>query len=386
MQNFIIMNNKTILIAGAGGIGQASAIILANYKHLDCTIYIGDRLDEFAKDIAKKVNEAHGSEICHGFEFPENGLDNNLEEILKKADIILDCLPGSQAPRLAGYAKTYNCHYANLTEYVKETDLVTEIANTSDTGFILQTGLAPGYINILALHLFNAFTKKHKVDSVDIVEMKVGALSKHALDPSFYAFTWSPIGVATEYVKDALVVEDFETKLVPSLSKTEGIMIDGIAYEDDYTSGGAADLPVALAGKTKNLRYKTLRYPGHYNWVRSILENAPSNIDRVEYLNSTMLENIPSVEDDVVVVFASVKGKDHRGTLRAMEKSIHIYPSKIMSFTLRAIQTTTAAPLCQAAIMLLEGKLKGPIFQSHINTNSFLNGDIVSSIFGKIDI
>ena len=378
------MTQKHILIAGAGGIGQASAIILANHEQLDAKIYIGDRALSLAQDISNQINQACGAEVCLAFEFPEKGETDELISILIKSDIILDCLPGSQAPRLAQYSKEYQCHYANLTEYVKETEMVTDIANSSDTAFVLQTGLAPGYINILAHHLFQNFTKTYKVDTVDLVEMKVGALSKHAQDPHFYAFTWSPIGVATEYVKNALVVEDFEAKLIPSLSKTETILIDGIAFEDDYTSGGAADLPLALAGKTRNLRYKTLRYPGHYNWVKSILESTPDDVDKVDYLNNTMLSNIPSVEDDVVVIFAAVRGKDNNGVLRAMEKSIFVYPSTIMGFKLRAIQTTTAAPLCQAALMLLDKNPKGPIFQSEIDTEAFLNGPIVSSIYGNI--
>jgi hypothetical protein len=42
--------------------------------------------------------------------------------ILRQGDIILDCLPGSQAPRIAEFAKDYELHYANLTEYVAETE------------------------------------------------------------------------------------------------------------------------------------------------------------------------------------------------------------------------------------------------------------------------
>jgi len=378
------MTKKTILIAGAGGIGQASAIILADYKALDCTIYIGDRDLSIAQNISDQINTRTSTDTCQPFQFPESGETQELLNILEQSDIILDCLPGSQAPRLAGYASKYNCHYANLTEYVKETEMVTAIANESQTGFVLQTGLAPGYINILAHHLFQKFTATHNVDQVDTIEMKVGALSKHAQSPHFYAFTWSPIGVATEYVKNALVVEDFETRTIPSLSGTETILIDGIAYEDDFTSGGAADLPVALAGKTRNLRYKTLRFPGHYQWVKKILAEAPQGMDKVEYLNKTMLDNIPAVEDDTVVVYASVRGADNHGTLRAMEKSIIVKPSEIMGFRLRAIQTTTAAPLCQAAIMLLDGKLKGPVFQSEINAHAFLNGDIVAGIYGAL--
>lgn len=374
-----------ILIAGSGGIGEAAALILAHNKSIDCHIYLGDRFGNQADKAANLVNNSAGSTVATGFQMPETGTDGTLSDILTKSDIILDCLPGSQAPRLATFAKDNDCHYANLTEYVNETDQVTEIANSANTGFILQTGLAPGYINVLANHLYKKFVDLYQVDVVQSIDMKVGALSKNARAPHFYAFTWSPIGVATEYVKDALIVEDFETKSIPSLSDTEKIIIDGIEYEDDYTSGGAADLPIALAGKVKNLNYKTLRFPGHYAWAKDTLANTPGEMDKVSNLNKVMLENIPAVEDDVVIVFASVKGKDRNGTLRAIEKSIHVYPSKVGNHKLRAIQTTTAAPLCEAALMLLKGNLKGPIFQSNINTHEFLNGPIVSSVYGPVE-
>lgn len=379
------MNHYKILIAGAGGIGEAAGLILADNKSIDCQIFIGDRFLKQAENAAQTINANSESQLCKPFTIPESGTSEEMINLLKEADIILDCLPGSQAPRLAKYAKDYTCHYANLTEYVKETDQVTEIANDAETGFILQTGLAPGYINVLAHHLYKKFTNHYDVEVVENIDMKVGALSKHARAPYFYAYTWSPIGVATEYVKDALVVENFETKAIPSLSATQKILIDGIAYEDDYTSGGAADLPKALAGKVKNLNYKTLRFPGHYDWAKTIINETPAGKDAVENLNNIMLSKIPAVEDDVVVVFASVKGKDKNGVLRAIEKSIHVYPSKIGHITLRAIQTTTAAPLCEAALLLLKGDYKGAIFQSQIDTDSFLNGPIVSSIYGNIE-
>ena len=117
-----------------------------------------------------------------------------------------------------------------------------------------------------------------------------------------------------------------------------------------------------------------------------MLEKAPSESEKISFLNETMMSKIPAVEDDVVVVYASVKGTGHRGIYRAIEKSLHIYPSKVGEFTLRAIQSATAAPLCEAALMLLKGEHKGAIFQSQINTKQFLNGPVVSSIFGKINI
>lgn len=378
------MKPNTILIAGAGGIGQATGLILAATNHLDCQILIGDRYTASAEAAAKYINDGASTNIAKALLLPENGTSPELDKALTRADIILDCLPGSQAPRLAQYAKDNQCHYANLTEYVKETEEVTAIAKDASTGFILQTGLAPGYINIIAHHLFQQFLSENKVDKVDYLDMKVGALSQYARSPYFYAYTWSPIGVATEYVKDAIVVQNYETKYIPSLSETEPILLDGKAYEDDFTSGGAADLPKALAGKVANLNYKTLRYPGHYGWAKKIIADTPVGKDKVEHLHNTMMFNIPAVEDDVVILYASVRGVDHKGVLRAKEKCLHIYPSKVGKHTLRAIQTTTAAPLCEAARLLLSGDYKGAVFQSQIDTASFLNGPFVKEIYGGI--
>jgi saccharopine dehydrogenase-like NADP-dependent oxidoreductase len=48
---------------------------------------------------------------------------------------------------------------------------------------------------------------------------------------------------------------------------------------------------------------------------------------------------------------------------------------------LRAIQTTTAAPLCQSAMMLLTDKYRGVILQSQIEPNEFLSGSFVKRIY-----
>jgi len=372
-----------IVIAGSGGIGRAAGLILAAEKTFDCHIYFGDRYIDAANSSVEFVHsgcEQH--DICTAFSM-ETEISEEMKDILKKADIILDCLPGSLAPKIAQLAKDNNLHYANLTEYVDETNQVAEIAKDADTGFVLQTGLAPGFINILAMKLFNDFTAEFKVDKVAEIKMKVGALSENALSPHFYAFTWSPIGVATEYVKDAIVVRNYKKQNHPSLSETEALIIDGDRYEDDFTSGGAADLPEALAGKVENLDYKTLRHPGHYQWAKGIIASTPDGENKIEHLEKTMLNMIPSVEDDVVIVYSSVSGKDNKGVLRAKEKSYKIYPKLVGKQKLRAIQTTTAAPLCGVARLLLEGKWKGVVYQSMIDPDEFMNGPFVKSVYGE---
>ncbi len=372
-----------IVIVGAGGIGRAVGLILAADKEFSYELFIGDARKATAVDAAKWIKDGlDGDATVTAFDMPMKGASDQMVDIFKESDVVLDCLPGSQAPRIAEMANKYDLHYANLTEYVKETNEVMEIAKGSKNGFMLQTGLAPGFINVLGMKLFNDFCKTHGVKKIDKMSMKVGALTKHAEAPHFYGFTWSPIGVATEYVKDCVAVRNGEKVLLPALSERETIMIDGVTYEDNLTSGGAADLPEALAGKVVDLDYKTLRYPGHYEWVKNVLSVIPPGADKVEKLQETMLSFIPNMEEDVVIVYASVKGKDKDGVLRGMQASYDIRPMKVGNKTLRAIQSTTAAPLAESARMLLTGKYKGVVFQSQIDPESFINGPFVSMVYG----
>ncbi len=372
-----------IFIAGAGGIGQASGLILAQHYGDAAHIYIGD-ISESALSQAKNfvtsgtTNKCTISTVLMSLE----GENEAVSTAMNTCDIILDCLPGSQAPKLASWALKYDMHYANLTEYVAETEQIMEMAKDASRGFVLQTGLAPGFINVLACKVFEDFATNHKVDKADCMTMKVGALSQHAQAPHFYAFTWSPIGVATEYVKDADAVRDYQKMKVPALSGAETIIIDGETYEDNFTSGGAADLPEFFAGRIKDLDYKTLRYPGHYDWAKKFIDAQTDKSNLIQILEKEMLNAIPSVEDDVVIVYSSVKGKDANGVLRQVEKSYKVMPSKVGNHMLRAIQSTTAGPLCQMAIELLESKYAGIVLQSQIDTDSFLNGDIVKAIYG----
>jgi saccharopine dehydrogenase-like NADP-dependent oxidoreductase len=190
--------------------------------------------------------------------------------------------------------------------------------------------------------------------------------------------------VSTEYIKDAIVLRNFQKTTLPSLSQKAQLRINGILYEDDLTSGGAADLPDALAGRVRTLEYKTLRHPGHYGWVSNQLKSISNTEDMIPALQHIMEEEIPHVEDDQIVLYAAVQGKDSSGVLRRREVSKQISPQRVGKHILRAIQATTAVPMIQSAQLVLESNLKGVILQSQINPDTFLNGDFVRSVYGKV--
>lgn len=377
--------HHTIIIAGAGGIAEAVGLLLMEWSGITPSLFIGDRTHSKAKKVAQWIQEGTTkSGFIQDFHLAEKDLTDEMIAILRQGDIILDCLPGSQAPRIAQFAKDYKLHYANLTEYVAETAEIIALAKDANTGFILQTGLAPGYIDLLANGLFQQFCTDFEVDKVDKLEFKVGALTNHAVAPHFYGFTWSPVGVATEYMEDTIVLRNFIKTTLPSLSERKNIIIDGITYEEDLTSGGAADLPDALSGKVCSLDYKTLRHPGHYAWIQEQITNLGNTADAIKGLQEKMEAVIPHIEDDKIVLYAAVEGKDATGILRRREIAKCILPQKVGKHQLRAIQTTTAAPLAQAAQLLLETPHSGVILQSQIDSKSFLNGNYILNVYGKI--
>ena len=373
-----------VVIAGAGGMGSATGLLLRELGDFEVDVLIGDAEAEKAQAAAAWIREGStkpGEVIA--FPLPLDGTCPRFEEVLERGDILLDCLPGKEAPRMARLARTFDLHYANLTEHVKETEEILEIAEGAGRGFLLQTGLAPGYVNVLGHSLFQRFCREHGVDSADRLEMRVGALTSTVRPPAFYGFTWSSIGVATEYVEPATVVRDHRRTTRPSLSDRATVVLDGVVYEEALTSGGAADLPVALEGKVRHLDYKTLRYPGHYAWVEETLRGLPEGGDQADHLLRKMEETVPFVEDDRVVIYAAVEGRGADGVLRRLESSRCIHPRRVGARTLKAIQGTTAAGLAESARLLLMEGIQGVCLQSQIDPAHFMVGPFVAEIYHR---
>lgn len=371
-----------VCIAGAGGIGSAVAVLLRQMYGKPVDVLIGDiNTAAIAKatDWITKAGSADG--IIEGFDM-SGDWQAAFEERNQSIDIILDCLPGRFAPSMAKAALRFGAHYVNLTEYVAETKEIMELVKDADTGFGLQSGVAPGFVNVLGKALFEEFCAEYNVNTASRLEMRVGALGRNAVGPHFYNFTWSPIGVATEYIKPAEVVRDHVFKTVPSLSERRTVWVDGLLLEEDLTSGGAADLPKTYQQQIANIDYKTFRYPGHWAWVDEQVAKLPEGVNVIDALEKQMLSEIAAVEEDLIIVYAAVEGSDSNGVLRRVEASYRVEPIQIGGVTLRAIQSTTAAGMAEVARILLEGNHKGVLLQSQIDPVSYLNGPFAGAIYG----
>lgn len=371
--------NKRIIIAGAGGIGRACGLILL--KHF------GTDLDLTLADINKKQCEQAEEWIQAGLSSPIPVSKTVLTSDPQKhwnpsGDLLLDCTPGKFAAEMALVALRNGMHYANLTENVPATNKIYEIAKGASTGFALQTGLAPGFINQLGRKTVEHYTKKQPGHTIESIKMRVGALSQYASSPGFYAFIWNPMGVSTEYLNESEVIDNFKKIIKPSLSDREQIIINGVRYEADLTSGGAADLPDFYEGKVRKLNYKTLRYPGHFEYIDKLKHELGHDLSK-ESLLRRMREDIPGQDQDRVLIYCSVSGKDETGKSYEIIRHHEIHPAQYGAVRITAIQRATAGSLAQTALLLLTDQFSGLLTQSRYPLDKFLNGAIIREHYGS---
>src|SRR5215210_1030088 len=108
-----------IVIAGSGGIGWAAGLILRELGDFTCDLFLGDMDLEKARKEADRITD--GSERpgqVAPFLLPAGGVSAGFSEVLQGAHVLLDCLPGGEAPRMARLAREHTLHYVHLTEYV----------------------------------------------------------------------------------------------------------------------------------------------------------------------------------------------------------------------------------------------------------------------------
>ncbi len=263
-------------------------------------------------------------------------------------------------------------HYFDLTEDVACTRLVKELAKDSKSALMPQCGLAPGFITIAAYDLCKQFDELHNV------HMRVGALPKYPSNGLKYNLTWSTDGLINEYCNPCEAIVDRRLMEVPALEELEEFSLDGINYEAFNTSGGLGTLCETLEGKVHNLNYRTVRYPGHRDIMKLLLQDLKFK-DNQEQLKQIFEHALPITYQDVVLVFISVSGMKN-GQLVQESYANKVYNQEINGKLWSAIQITTASGICGVLDLMAEGKLPQ---QGFVRQEDVLFDDFINNRFGR---
>jgi saccharopine dehydrogenase-like NADP-dependent oxidoreductase len=347
---------KRVVVVGAGKIGSMIVDFLAQAEDYRLAVVDQDAASlaslQAPATVERIVAAADGSpELAHAF---------------KGAFAVVNALPYSATAAVASAAKAAGAHYLDLTEDVAATRVVKALAEGAKSAFIPQCGLAPGFISIVAADLAAGFDELHDV------RLRVGALPRYPSNALNYNLTWSTDGVINEYCEPCEAVVDGRLREVPALEECESFSLDGVTYEAFNTSGGLGTLAETLAGRVRNLNYRTIRYPGHAAIMKALLSDL--NLRNRRHVLKDILENaVPGTLQDVVIVFVTVSGMK-AGRLMQETYVNHIYAQPIGGRVRSAIQITTAGSVCAVLDLLAEGELPatGFVRQEEIPLATFL--------------
>jgi saccharopine dehydrogenase-like NADP-dependent oxidoreductase len=356
-----------VLILGAGKIGALISGLMAesgSYR-----VQLAD-VDGAA---AEAVVRAHGSSHLSAF-----ALDASDGAALAKhlaahpVDAVISGLPYYCNVTVAEAARKAGTHYFDLTEDVEVTRAVRAIAVGAKHAFVPQCGLAPGFISIAAAELITHF------DELRAVKLRVGALPQHPNNVLKYSLTWSTEGLINEYGNPCQAINEGRLVELAPLEGLEEIEIDGMRYEAFNTSGGLGSLAETHGAHIESMNYKTIRYPGHCEQMRLLMNDLKLNHDRATLKH--ILENaVPQTLQDVVIVYAAVTGKQD-GQLREENYVNKIYPQVIAGRLWSAIQVTTASGIAAVVDLVLEKK---GTYQGFIAQEQFRLPDILANRFGR---
>lgn len=347
---------KSVAIVGAGRIGTALGDMLGASGDYRVTLIDKSEAALLGADMATRA-EKRALDITD---------KTALVDALEGKFAVISAAPYQFTTAIAEAAAEARVHYIDLTEDVASTRRVKQIAETADTAFIPQCGLAPGFITIAAHSMARAF------DEIETVRMRVGALPQYPSNALNYNLTWSPEGVINEYCEPCEAIVGGELREVPALEEREEFSIDGVTYEAFNTSGGLGSLCETLKGRVRDLNYRTIRYPGHAAIMKTLLRDLRLG-ERRDLLKDIFEHALPTTQQDVVVIFVTVTGRKN-GQLVQETYANKVYPGAIGGKMRSAIQRTTSAGASTVLDMLAKGQLpqKGYVQQEDIALDAFL--------------
>jgi len=290
--------------------------------------------------------------------------DTELEEYMKQFDVIVNALFYSFNEKVAKAAIQVGVHSIDLGGHIGHmTDRVLQLHETAKAKkvtLIPDLGVAPGMINILSGH------GARQLDHVDSIKLYVGGIPLRPDPPLEYNHVFSMDGVFDHYTDPSLIIRNGVKQEILSLTEVERIHFDDFGpLEAFHTSGGTSTLSISYPD-LKTLEYKTIRYPGHAEKFKLLVD---LNLTRKDYQIEVNGQSIsprdvllqvldPIVElkdkDDAVLLRTTVSGtKD--GSEATYEYEMMTYKDREHNIT--AMARATASTISIVAQLIGNGTI-----------------------------
>jgi lysine 6-dehydrogenase len=344
-----------VLVLGAGRMGYGAAFDLAHNSPNVSGVTIAD----FDAEKSGSAAVAIASDKVTATKVDAGNFDDAVE-LMRGHDSVISCVNYWYNESLSKAAIKTGANFCDLggNNYVVDSQLALDAeAKAAGISIIPDCGLAPGMVSILAMHGASKF------DEVEEIHIRVGGLPQHPVPPLDYQLVFSVEGLINEYVEVARVIRDGRLAEIESMTELESLSFDGFPLLEAFqTSGGTSTLPDTFLGKIKELDYKTIRYAGHCEKFKTMIDLGLCSSDEVlvdfakvtprKVFGELLQRNLPADGPDYVLVRLDFVGITGGETKRLR---YDIVDKQDEARGLSAMMRTTAFPASIIAQMMARG-------------------------------
>jgi lysine 6-dehydrogenase len=345
-----------ILILGSGRMGLGAAFDLAHNSPADA-VTVADIDLERARAVVATVNSP---KLAAAQIDVANHAD--VVELMRGHDAAISCVVyhhNLQLAKAAIEARVNFCDLGGNNSVVDAELALDEEARAAGINIIPDCGLAPGMVSVLAAHGAARFSE------LDELHIRVGGLPQNPKPPLNYQIVFSVEGLINEYVERARVIRDGKILEIDSMTELEqlGFAVPFENMEAFQTSGGTSTLPETFLGRVRELDYKTIRYPGHCEKFKSMIDLGLASSDAIEVdgtrviprrvLGDLIVKHLPADEPDAVLIRLEFIGRMD-GTKQRLRYDIIDYFDERTGMS--AMMRTTAFPASIIAQTMARGE------------------------------
>lgn len=282
--------------------------------------------------------------------------------VMENHDSVISCVNywhNLELSKIAVEACTNFCDLGGNNYIVDEQLALDEAAKNVGINIIPDCGLAPGMVSVLAMHGAKRFDEIHEI------HIRVGGLPQNPKPPLNYQLVFSVEGLINEYIEKARVIRNGQITEINSMTELENLSFEGFPELEAFqTSGGTSTLPDTFLGKINELDYKTIRYAGHCDKFKTMIELGLCSSEEMEidgrfhkprrFFGELLQKHLPADEPDYVLIRLEFVGtKD--GETKSLRYNI---VDKFDTETgLSAMMRTTAFPASIIAQMMAKGEV-----------------------------
>ncbi len=353
----------TYAVLGGGRQGTAAAYDMAKFGDAKMVL-IADIDRRAAEASADRVKALLDTDMVEAVALDVTD-EKALESFLSGVDSFLSAVPYWLNPAIteaAIRARASMCDLGGKTDLVLEQLKLDEAASEAGIAVVPDCGQVPGMGTSLMVHAMSM------LDRADHVYMWDGGNVQHPEPPFNYRCTFNIAGLTNEYYGEAIFLRDGKVTRVPTFQREDYEEVEFPepigTMEAFVAGGGTSTAPWTFEGKVKTFQNKTLRWKGHFEQWKAVIDMGLMDLEPVlingveivprDVLHACVEPKIRADDDERDIVIVRVKAIGEKDGKRA-ESMVELidYYDEATGFT--AMQRTTGWDGAIVAIMNAEG-------------------------------